>query len=139
MREKMSVRWANRHSAVVMVALAGLGLLGLPVCTGFAQTRVPELSEIIPTAGPAGTAYPLRVTIRGTGFLPAGNEINFGPLKIPDVPSEDGSQLSFQLPKQMPSVGEVPPMVLPPGEYQVTVKTMVGISNALPFTLTGGG
>jgi hypothetical protein len=95
----------------------------------------PVLSEIVPASGPAGEAYPLRVTIRGRGFMPAGNTIQFGPLKIPDLPSPDGSQISFAIPKLVPSTSEVPPAVIPAGEYPVRVITSAGTSNELNFTL----
>jgi hypothetical protein len=135
----MPLRGADRRLVSQTIALAGLALLCLSARHGLAETQAPELSEIIPSSGPAGEAYPLPATIRGTGFLPTGNIVNFGPVTIPDLSSADGTQLAFMIPKKRPSGGEVPPMPLPPGEYQVTVKTAAGVSNALVFTLTGGG
>jgi hypothetical protein len=100
-----------------------------------ALAQPPQLIEIVPASGPAGAAYPLQATIRGTGFAPAGNVVEFGPLRIPDLPS-DGTRITFHVPKAMPSRGEVPPLILTPGEYRVTVTTPSGTSNALTFTLT---
>jgi len=102
------------------------------------QISPPELIEIVPASGPAGIAYPLQAIIRGAGFMATGNVVEFGPARIPDLPSADGIRITFSVPKQMPSRGEVPPMVLTPGDYRVTVTTASGTSNALTFTLTRG-
>jgi len=103
-----------------------------------AQARPPELIDIVPASGPAGEAYPLQATIRGTGFLPAGNVVEFGPVKIPDLPSAGGVRITFDIPKLVPGRGEVPPMVLTEGDYRVIVTTLSGTSNALTFKLTRG-
>jgi hypothetical protein len=101
-----------------------------------AQTGTPPvLMAIEPSTGPAGAAYPLTVTIRGTGFAATGNLVQFGPAMIPDVSATEG-RIEFAAPKGMQSRSEVPPMVFPPGEYPVTVTTPAGTSNALTFTLT---
>jgi hypothetical protein len=94
------------------------------------------LIEIVPRVGRAGPAYPLQVTVRGTGFSTTANTVEFGPARIADLASPDGTQLTFQVPKLMTSRGEAPPAVLPPGEYRVTVTTAAGTSNALVFELT---
>jgi hypothetical protein len=106
------------------------------VQSSMAQPQRPELVEIVPASGPAGAAYPVRATIHGRGFMPAGNLVEFGPVRIPDLPSADGMRIVFHIPKQVPSRGEVPPVVLTPGDYRVTVTTVAGTSNALMFTLT---
>jgi hypothetical protein len=100
--------------------------------------KPPELIEIVPSSGPAGQAYPLQATIRGTGFMPTGNLVEFGPVKIPDLPATDGSRITFAIPKSIQSRSEVPPLVLQPGEYQVTVTTSAGTSNPLSFLLRRG-
>jgi hypothetical protein len=102
-----------------------------------AQPRPPVLIDIVPASGQAGVAYPLQATIRGTGFMPTGNVVQFGPVTIRDVPSVEGTRISFNVPKLVPSHSEVPPMVLHPGGYQVTVTTSSGTSNSLKFELTG--
>jgi hypothetical protein len=129
-----------RPPIIVTIAFGGLAALGVAGAqqAAFAQGRPPELIEITPASGPAGEAYPLRATIRGTGFMPAGNVVEFGPLKIPDLPSADGVRITFQVPKLLPSRSEVPPMVLTAGDYRVTVSTPAGTSNALTLTLTRG-
>jgi hypothetical protein len=118
--------------ALVALAIATLQLVSL------AQGRPPELIDIVPSSGPAGEAYPVQATIRGTGFMPAGNVVNIGPVTIRDLPSMDGARITFDVPKLVQSRGEVPPMVLAEGDYRVTVTTSSGISNSLVFKLTRG-
>jgi hypothetical protein len=96
----------------------------------------PALIEIVPNSGPAGPAYPLSATIRGTGFMREDNLVRFGPVTLPNLPSREGTEIVVSIPKVMPSGGEVPPLVLSPGEYDVTVGTSAGMSNALTFRLT---
>jgi len=119
------------HQAVVIVVWLAM------TPAAMAQAS-PQLTDIVPSSGPAGPAYPLRATIHGTGFMPGGNIVEFGPVKIPDVPSNDGTRIEFGIPKAIGSRGEVPPLVLPPGDYRVTVTTAAGTSNALTFTMTRG-
>jgi len=121
------------------VIVGGVALL-IPALASLcpAQARPPHLIQIMPASGPAGAAYPLRATIGGTRFVPIGNLVQFGPVRIADVASTDGMHLTFAVPKTVPSRGEAPPMVLGPGRYGVTVTTASGRSNALWFTLTRG-
>ena len=97
----------------------------------------PTIFSLSPTEGPAGTAYPIEVTITGTGFASEGNTVTFGDISIPDLAStESGTRITFFAPKERPSTGEVPPFVLMPGEYRVTVTTPQGTSNTVTFNLT---
>lgn len=96
----------------------------------------PELVEITPSFGPAGIAYPLQVTLRGSRFLPNGNSVTFGPVTTSGLTSTDGVRITFQVPKFVPGRGGIPPLVLTPGAYDVTVTTDTGGSDALVFTLT---
>jgi len=114
------------------LALAGVTACHLPTMA-FAA---PVITDIVPASGPAGPAYPIQATIRGTGFTPTGNVVNFGPVRLRELPSIDGTTITFGVPKQMSSGGEVPPIVLPPGEYLVTVTNVAGTSNAVTFSLT---
>lgn len=100
-----------------------------------AQSGPPHLLDITPSSAPAGEAYPVRATIHGTGFASAGNVVEFGPVKISDV-AASGDRITFAVPKLVPSRSEVPPAVLTPGEYPVTVTTPLGRSNPLIFRLT---
>jgi hypothetical protein len=122
------------------LACGGLAaLIGIVATQGAsAQANPPTLIEIVPASGPAGPAYPLPATIRGTGFLPTGNVVRFGPVTVPAEASPDGSRIMFYVPKAMPSRGEVPPAGLTPGDYPVTVTNPAGTSNALSFRLTHG-
>jgi hypothetical protein len=97
---------------------------------------VPVITDISPSSGPAGAAYPIRATLSGLGFAPTGNTVSFGPVQVPDLPSPDGRHIDFFVPKEAPSRGEVPPMVLSDGEYPVTVTTPAGTSRPVVFTLT---
>jgi len=123
--------------AIILWGLPSL-IAATPQQVSLAQAQPPTLIDIVPASGPAGEAYPLQATIRGTGFLPAGNMVEFGRVKIPDLPSAGGGQITFYVPKQVPGRGEVPPMVLTEGDYRVTVTTSSGTSNALMFRLTRG-
>ena len=97
----------------------------------------PAILSLSPTEGPAGTAYPIEVIITGTGFASEGNTVTFGDISIPDLAStESGTRITFFAPKERPSTGEVPPFVLMPGEYRVTVTTPQGTSNTVKFNLT---
>lgn len=96
----------------------------------------PELLDISPARGPAGSAYPIAATLRGRGFAATGNTVTFGPVTMPDLPSADGASISFMVPKAMQSRSEVPPLILPANEYWVTVSTSAGTSNWVTFTLT---
>jgi hypothetical protein len=128
------------RSGLLVLACSGLAVLVSVVATpgASAQANPPTLIEIVPASGPAGPDYPLHVTIRGTGFLPGGNVVRFGPVTLPAVSSPDGSRIMFYAPKEMPSRGEVPPAGLTPGDYPVTVTNSAGTSNALSFRLTHG-
>ena len=100
----------------------------------------PVITRLEPSSGWAGTAYPIQVTIHGSGFMETGNVVVFGPVRIPDRASTDGgTRIVFSVPKERPSTGEVPPMVLPAGEYAVTLTTESGKSAPVTFTLTRPG
>lgn len=116
--------------------LGALPLAMIVATLGCAEAGQPHISAIDPPSGPAGAAYPLQAVIHGDGFAPTGNVVAFGPVRIPDLPSADGQTITFQIPKEMDSGGEVPPVVFPPGDYDVTVTTASSASNAVAFTLT---
>ena len=99
---------------------------------------VPVIAKVTPDSGPTGPAYPIEITIEGTGFTDSSNVVTFGPVTIKDVPSrESRTRIVMYVPKEMPSTSEVPPAPLLPGPYDVRVKTSAGISNAITFRLTG--
>ena len=123
-----------------LLATVGLGLAiaGVTACHSPTMAfAAPVIADIVPASGPAEPAYPIQATIRGSGFTPTGNVVNFGPVRLRALSSSDGgTTITFGVPKQMSSGGEVPPMVLLPGEYPVTVTNADGTSNAVTFTLT---
>lgn len=97
----------------------------------------PRIVSLTPSSGPAGPAYPIRATIRGTGFTPSGNTVIFGPVTIPNVmATENGTILTFFVPKEIRASSEAPPVVLTPGDYPVKVVNANGTSNEVIFRLT---
>ena len=128
-------RALHRHAVHVLLFPAVLVFFQESTVEG--STASPMITFLDPTVGPAGPAYPIRVTIRGSGFTPNENTVKFGTITLPHLPStENGTRIVFLVPKTMPSSGEVPPMVLPPGDYHVTVINANGVSNTKTFTLT---
>lgn len=98
---------------------------------------IPVITRLDPASGPAGVAYPLRITIEGRFFDPESNTVRFGPVELSGVPSSDGgTRIVFFAPKKTPSPGEVPSAPLLPGPYDVTVTTAQGTSRPAVFTLT---
>lgn len=98
---------------------------------------MPEITRLEPDSGPAGQAYPIRLSIHGRRFAASGNTVQFGPVVLADLPSTDGgTRIVASVPKVRPARGEVPPFELLPGRYDVTVRTPAGSSNAVTFTLT---
>ncbi len=107
----------------------------LPIMSGN-----PAIDRLEPATGWAGQAYPITVTIYGSRFTESDNTVTFGSLEIADRPSSNGgTQIVFSVPKVFPSSGEVPPMVLRPGEYEVRVTNAIGTSEPAVFTLTRPG
>ncbi len=102
-----------------------------------AGAGAPRIERIDPTSGPAGEDYPIDLTIYGSGFTATNNVVHFGSLALPDRPSTNGgTQITVAVPKIMESSGEVPPLVLQPGEYPITVTTTRGTSEPVMFRLT---
>lgn len=99
---------------------------------------LPVIESLEPSSGPAGAAYPLRITILGTGFADSGNVVRFAAVAVPVLAEESSTRIVFLAPKERPSTGEAPPFVLPAGDYDVTVTTPAGTSAPATFTLTRG-
>lgn len=99
----------------------------------------PVITRVQPDSGPAGSAYPIEVTIEGRGFHDSLNVVTFGPVTVKNVPSRDSrTRIILFLPKEAPSTSEVPPSPLFPDTYDLKVTTPKGTSNAMPFRLTRG-
>jgi hypothetical protein len=107
--------------------------------TGASATEPPALASLVPDRGRAGIDYPVRIVLEGSGFAATGNIVTFAGIRSDPLEStHDGTRITYLIPKEKPTVGEVPPEELLPGEYPVTVTTPGGTSRALLFTLTGG-
>lgn len=101
------------------------------------STPAPIIDELEPSSGWAGEAYPITVTIKGRHFAESDNQVSFGSMEIAaPVSSTGGTKIVFSIPKSAPAVGEVPPMELQPGAYEVRVTTAHGMSDPFVFTLT---
>jgi hypothetical protein len=129
--------------AVVMVPLGMLLMLGCKSSSTHAAAQAvpsdaPVITRVTPDSGPAGPAYPIEITIEGTGFSDSSNVVTFGAVTIRDVPSrESRTRIVMNVPKEMPSAGEVPPAPLLPGPYELRITTITGTSNVITFRLIG--
>jgi hypothetical protein len=87
---------------------------------------------VLVSLSPAEAAVGSETVVRGQGFTPTGNTLRFGTVDITDLESSDGgTMIRFTIPRRLPSRGEVPPMVVWPGEYEVVVRNSRGTSNVL--------
>ena len=123
---------------IVLVVLAtGNGCAGQSsIDTQPEASTIPVITRLEPSSGMAGRPYPIRLQVHGRGFQETSNVVTFGTVNVPDLPSVDGgTRLTLSVPKVIPATGEVPPFVLLPGEYAVTVTTSEGTSTAVVFTL----
>ncbi|PHP67724.1 hypothetical protein CSC94_08515 [Zhengella mangrovi] len=129
----------NIVSLLSALGMATACMLGSAPVTSAGQQvaggAAPVIRSINPSSGPAGVAYPTKVTLTGTGFTASGNTVLFGGIELPDLPSEAG-KIVFVAPKERSSGGEVPPMVMPRGVYPVSVVNRNGRSNSVDFMLT---
>ncbi|MCZ6916906.1 MAG: hypothetical protein O7I93_09030 [Gemmatimonadetes bacterium] len=129
----------NYFWLVVMTALTG-GCGQSPPPDTLPSGGGPSITRLEPSSGPAGEAYPIQLTVHGTGFAPTDNVVSFGPVATTGLPSTaGGTAITLLVPKMAESTGEVPPMVLSPGEYAVTVTTLAGTSEPMTFVLVGPG
>jgi hypothetical protein len=132
---------------LTMRLVSAVGLVALAACAHAPQQQgasvdanstAPFISAVSPTSGLAGVAYPIELTILGRNFADTNNVVTFGSVTIKSVKSTGGgTRITVHAPKEMPSTGEVPPMPLMAGSYNVRVTTPSGASNAVPFALRG--
>ena len=100
----------------------------------------PVIERVVPDRGPAGSDYPIRVTIEGRRFADSGNTVTFAAVATPDLPgTHDCTRIEMFLPKEGSTAGEVSPPPLLPGDYELTVTTPRGTSPPVRFTLTDPG
>jgi len=90
-------------------------------------------------AGPVGT----HVTITGTGFDERVNTITFGVSAYPNIPSTNGTMITFVIPMATnpPCRNATPPCaivttLITPGSYDLSVTNAQGSSNSMMFTVT---
>ena len=77
------------------------------------------------------------VTIYGTGFSSQDNMVRFGSGTIPNIPSYNGTSLTFVVPSYLSGYGS---QTVTPGTYNVSVSNSAGYtSNAVSFTVTSYG
>ena len=128
--------------AVLSLAAA---LLAAPGC-GRQSTRspgspsgAPALISITPSQAAVGDA----ITLRGSGFAATDNAIKIGEGYLHGVAAAGMASLTFTLP---PALTPCPPgtqacialaLLVTPGEYQVSVVTPKGASNALTLRVVG--
>ena len=134
------------------VPIVGVGLMSLVACAlnrpasgqspesppVVVSLARPHLERAAPNSASLDMGSLVQVELYGTGFTASDNAIAFGPLSAGTVASADGRTLRFIVPSQYPARGEVPPMVVSPGDYAVTVKNSNGISDTLVFTVRSG-
>jgi hypothetical protein len=99
-----------------------------------AQNLAPIIESVSPSSGTAG-GQPASATLKGRNFAPSGNTVQFGPVSVENLASQDGETLRFAIPTRLPVTGEAPPMIFPPGTYDIRVKTASGTSNSVTFEL----
>ncbi|KKW08479.1 MAG: Peptidoglycan-binding domain 1 protein [Candidatus Kaiserbacteria bacterium GW2011_GWA2_49_19] len=98
------------------------------------------ISSLSVSAGPIGTS----VTIYGSGFDPAYNNVYFGNTPIPGNVASNGNSLTFTVPASFNSNCSgygcyLMNQFINPGVYPVYVTNTRGTSNSLMFSVTGGG
>ena len=128
---------ASRLACTMACVMAVLACAGNAPPSPAPENDQPVIDKITPTSGPAGIAYPIRLTIQGRHFADSTNTVSFGSVQVVRATATDaGTRIVLYLPKERSSGGEAPPMVLEPGVYPITVSTRAGKSNAVLFTLT---
>jgi len=130
-----AISWKSLVAASLIIATA---TVSQSTSMASSPSAKPSLSRLSPDSGPAGPAYPLQVTISGANFAPKDNVVQFGPMRLESLPSDDGQTIVFQVPKVMRARSEAPPLVFTAGDYEVSVTTSAGTSNSLNFRLTPG-
>jgi len=96
----------------------------------------PAVFQVLPPSASADPGEVLDLRITGCGFSASRNVVRFGDVTLRDVRStERGTRIRVVVPKEVHSGGEVPPMSLGRGDYDVTVNNGRGTSNAKRVTL----
>jgi hypothetical protein len=91
---------------------------------------------VLPSAASTDPGEVLDLRIAGCGFSTDRNTVTFGDVTVRNIKStDDGTHIRVVIPKEVRSGGEVPPMQLSAGAYQVTVNNGRETSNAKRVTL----
>ncbi len=103
-----------------------------------AADAIPIISEVNPGSGAIGT----RVMLKGSGFTPKNNSVNFGGVRnaIPNIASPDGKTLMFVIPPRLCPDGiqkncAAPILKRGNADYELSVSNVNGLSNATKFDL----
>ena len=136
MRRYQHVAW--RLEIALFVLTTGTACRSQPsIDTQPEASAIPVITRLEPSSGRVGRSYPIQLQIHGLRFQETGNVVDFGSVTNRAVAStQGGTRITIAVPKVIPSTGEVPPFVLLPGEYSVTVTTSAGTSSSALFTLT---
>jgi hypothetical protein len=120
-------------------ALDGSSLVTRATARGLAPRCVgkqPAVFEVLPPGASADPGEPLDLRISGCGFDALHNTVRVGEITVRDIRStEGGTRIRVVIPKEYRATGEVPPMVMGAGTYEVTVDNGRGRSNARRITL----
>jgi hypothetical protein len=135
----MISRYFSLPIIVALTLVSFLQTLAQDITPKPTPSPVARITLITPTSGPVGT----KMLIKGSGFSPRGNRVNFGYGAIPNLPSPDGVTITFQVPSSLcpPCTFSPLPCLLPcrvtnPGEYKVSVTNANGsTSNTVLFTV----
>jgi hypothetical protein len=130
---KISIVLTEMNGVNGMSVATRANVIGLDAkCVGDA----PALFEVLPPAASADPAEVLDLRLTGCGFSADKNTVKFGDVIVRNIKStDDGTHIRVVIPKDVQGGGEVPPMQLGAGRYDVTVNNGRGTSNAKRVTL----
>jgi hypothetical protein len=130
---KMSIVLTEMNAVSGLSLATRTNVIGLdPKCVG----ADPALFEVLPPGASADPGEVLDLRINGCGFSAGNNVVKFGDVTVRNIKSaEGGTQIRVVIPKEGRASGEVPPMHLAAGTYDVTVNNGRGTSNAKRVTL----
>jgi hypothetical protein len=130
---RMTVVLTEMNGVNGMSMATRTNVIGLdPKCVG----DMPAVFEVLPPAASADPGEVLDLRINGCGFSAEKNTVTFGDVVVRNIKStDDGTHIRVVIPKAARATGEVPPMPLGAGVYDVTVNNGRGTSNAKRVTL----
>lgn len=130
---KVSVVLTEMNAGTGSSVATRTSVIGLDAKCAGAQ---PAVFEVLPPAANADPGEVLDLRINGCGFSADKNVVKFGDVTVRNIKStDDGTHIRVVIPKEARSGGEVPPMQIGAGVYDVTVDNGRGTSNAKRVTL----